>query len=151
MCGARYRIACKGGLHSVEHVNVDDLTLASIEDIENDPSLKPEDKVLKLKLLIGRARKARDSYNTGYGELIHRASVAEDKWHKLASEQVADARNKRADITITELVNRVAVAYTASGQHLFVEDKPWDPQRMSDPWYVRQVAVSLKVEHILGE
>lgn len=151
MCGARYRVSCKGGLHSIEHVNIEDLTLASIAEIESDPSLKPEDRVLKLQSLILRARKVRDAYNTGYGELIHRATRSEEEWHKTASKQVVEARNTRSSMTGIELINQVAVAYTASGQPLFVEDKPWDPQRMSDPGYVRQVAVTLKVEHILGE
>ena len=150
-CGARYRVSCKGGLHSIEHVNIEDLTLAAIADIESDPSLKPEDRVLKLQSLIIRARKARDAYNTGYGEIIHKAKRAEEDWHKAASKQVVEARNTRSGMTGIELVNQVAVAYTSSGQPLFVEDKPWDPKRMSDPGYVRRVAVTLKVEPILGE
>ena len=138
-------------MHNIEHVNIDDLSPASITEIENDPSLKPEDRVLKLKGLILRARKARDSYSVGYGELIHKAQKAEEEWHKIASQKIAEARNTRSSMSGAELVNMVAVARTSSGNPLFIEDEPWDPGRMSDPGYVKQVAVTLKVEHILGE
>ena len=151
LCGARYRVSYKAGLHSIEHVNVDDLTLAAIIDIEHDPSLKPEDKVLRFQTLIKLATKARVAYNTGYGELIHKAKQAEESWHKTASEQVVEALNTRSDMQGVEIVNQVAVAYTASGQPLFVEDEPWDPKKMTDPRYVRQVAEKLKVAHILGD
>jgi len=136
-------------MHSIEHVNVEDLTLASVSDIENDPSIKPGDKVLRFQNLIKRAKKARGSYNTAYGELIHKAEEGERKWHKEASEITARAMNTRSGKSPVELINMVAVAQTASGQPLFVEDAPWDPKRMSDPGYVRQVAEELKIEHVL--
>lgn len=147
VCGARYRISSKG----VERITLDDITVAAVADIETDPALKPEDRVTKLKSLILRAKRARDAYNTGYGEVIHKAERAEEEWHKKASVQVVDALNKRSDMSGAELINRIAVAKTSSGGTLFVEGEPWNPGRMSEPGYVRNVAVKLNVAHILGE
>ena len=151
LCGARYRISCKSGLYSIEHVSIEDISPASITNIENDPALKPGDKVLKLQNLIKRAVISRNSYMTSFGELIHAAKEKEKSWHKVATEEVTEALNTKSSLSGVELINQVAVAYTASGQPLFVEDEPWDPGKMSDPGYVKQVAVTLNVEHILGD
>ena len=151
VCGARYRVSYKSGMHAIEHVNIEDLTLASITDIENDPSVKPGDKVLRLQSLIKRAKSARSSYQTAYGELIHKAEEKEKDWHTKSSEGVTEALNTKSEMSSVELVNMVAVAHTASGQPLFVENEPWNPARMSEPSYVKQVAEELEVTHILGE
>ena len=120
-------------------------------DIENDPNLKPEDKVARFQRLIMRTKRARQSYDTAYGTLIHKAKQKEDEWHKKATASVVDARKYKTAIGGVELINRMAVALTASGTPLFVEDRPWEPGKMGDLGYVKKVAEQLGVMNILGE
>ena len=72
-----------------------------------------------------------------------------DEWHKIASQEVVKVMSTKASCSNVELVNKVAVAYTSSGQPLFIDDRPWDPARMGDQSYVRRVAAQLNVAHIL--
>tara|TARA_R110000824_G_scaffold108475_3_gene255534 strand:- start:2386 stop:2754 length:369 start_codon:yes stop_codon:yes gene_type:complete len=120
-------------------------------EIENDPNLRPEDKVVRFNRLSLRASRARDSYNTAYGTLIHKAKNKETEWHKRATKEVVEARKYKTSVGGVELINRMAVAVTASGQPLFVEDKPWEPAKMGDLGYVKKVAKQLGVLNILGE
>lgn len=150
-CGARYRVASVGGLHTIQHVEADSLSEAALIEIENDPNLRPEDKVVRFNRLSLRASRARDSYNTAYGTLIHKAKNKETEWHKRATKEVVEARKYKTSVGGVELINRMAVAVTASGQPLFVEDKPWEPAKMGDLGYVKKVAKQLGVLNILGE
>ena len=149
MCGARYRISNVNGEHRVEKVIIDDLSEATVESINNDPTLKPSDKVSAYESLIKRTRQARNSYDIAYGKLIYLAEGKRDEWHKLASEQVVKVMSTKADCSAAQLVCKVAMAYTGGGQSLIVDDRPWDPERMTDPIYLRRVAEKLSVAHIL--
>lgn len=148
-CGARYRAHFRNGEHVLDKVAVDDLSEATIALIENDPTLKPADRVAAFESLIRRAKRARESYNFAYGKLIHLTEKKHEEWHLRASQQVVKVMSTKASCSSTELVNRVAVAYTGSGQPLFVDERPWDPAKMADPTYVRSVAEQLGVAHIL--
>lgn len=151
VCGARYRIASSKGLHTIEHVEAEDLSEAALIEIENDPNVKPEDKVIRFQRLSLRAARARQTYDTAYGTLIHKAKLKESEWHKRASEEVVEARNYKTSIGGVELINRMAVALTAQGKTLFVEDMPWEPAKMGDLGYVKKVAKQLGVMNLLGE
>ena len=78
-CGARHRIFWRGE-HIIDKVGIDDLSEASVEAIDNDPSLKPSDKVQSLESLIARATKAQATYSSGYDMLIHVATQSRDRW-----------------------------------------------------------------------
>ena len=148
-CGARYRAHFRNGEHVLDKVAVDDLSEATIAAIENDPTIQPAGKVAAYESIIRRAKKAREAYNFAYGTLIHLTEKKHEEWHKLASQQVVKVMSTKASCSSVELVNRVALAYTGSGQSLFVDDRPWDPVKMADPTYVRRVAEELGVAHIL--
>ena len=151
MCGARYRIASSKGLHTIEHVESEDLSEAALVEIENDPNVKPEDKVTRFQRLALRAARARHTYDTAYGTLIHKAKIKETEWHKRATQGAMNARKYKASIGGVELINRMAVSLTAQGKTLFVEDMPWEPSKMGDIAYVKKVAEQLGVMNLLGE
>jgi len=148
-CGARYRVYNNNGEHRVDRVRIDDLSEATLSDIENDPTLTPSERVDAYESFKRQAKKARDSYNSAYGGLIHLADSKSNEWHKKASEQIAKVMSEPTSSSAVELVNNVAVAYTSSGKSLFVDGSPWDPRKMGNAHYVRKVAEQLGVAHIL--
>ena len=148
-CGARYRAHFRNGEHVLDTVAVDDLSAATVAAIEIDPALKPADRVTAYQCLTRRAKKAREAYNIAYGKIIHASERKEEEWNRIASQEVAKVMSTKAAFSSTELVNNIARAYTGGGNSLFVDNSPWDPARMADPYYVRRVAEELNVAHIL--
>ena len=147
-CGARYRVYYDHQ-HIVDKVVIEDITPETIESIEKDPTLRPSQRVSAFQAFNRRAKKARDSYNAGFGQMIHVSNRKIEEWNKIASQQIAKVMSKDINDNAVELVNNVAMAYTQGGKVLFVDDKPWDTKRMNDLLYVRRVAERLGVAHIL--
>ena len=71
----------------VDKVAIDDLSEATVHGICNDPALKPGDKVQYLEKFISRAVKARMSYDTGYGSLVHKESLTPGTSRHLSRQQ----------------------------------------------------------------
>lgn len=126
----------------IDKVAIDDLNEATVEDIGNDPALKPADKVNSLQKLIVRAERARNAYSQAYGMLIHSASKARDEWHRRAGEQVADVMGTSGSKGINLLWK---IADTAKPD---VEGKPYDSNNKTID-YARLVARSLNMEHLV--
>jgi len=129
-CGARHRIFWRGE-HIIDKVGIDDLSEASVEAIDNDPSLKPSDKVQSLESLIARATKAQATYSSGYDMLIHVATQSRDRWAR------------EAPSTGHTLLWQIADTVKPN-----INDKSYDPTNRTIE-YAKLVAHTLNMEHLL--
>lgn len=142
-------MSCRNGEHVLDKVTINDLSEATLSNIENNTILKPAEKVAEYESFLKRARKAREAYNVAYGKLIHIADDKLAKWHAIASEHAVNIMSINKIKDPAKLVTNVALAYTGGGGSLEIDDQPWDPHRMVDPAYLRRVAEKLNVAHIL--
>ena len=135
-------LAAAADRSNVLFIAIDDLNEATVEDISNDPALKPGDKVQSLEKLILRAERARTVYSQAYGMLIHVASTSRDRWHRKASEQAAKVMNTAGTTGLNLLWQ---IADTARPE---VNGMPYDSSNKTID-YAKLVARSLNMEHLV--
>ena len=126
----------------VDKVAIDDLSEATVHGICNDPALKPGDKVQYLEKFISRAVKARMSYDTGYGSLVHHAQRELDAWHIKASEQAAKVMSTAGTQGVT-LLWQIADAMKPE-----VSGAPYDSTNRTND-YAKLVAKTINMGHLL--